>query len=68
MVSLYTQCRLTRGTDKLVAIGSLALSLQKRLEGLDTYVAGLWKSQLPYNLVWKLLKCRSGPGAYKPKD
>jgi hypothetical protein len=68
MVSLYTQCRLTRGTDKLVAIGSLALSLQKRFEGLDTYVAGLWKSQLPYNLVWRLLECRSGPGAHRPKE
>jgi hypothetical protein len=68
MVSLYTQCRLTRGTDKVVAIGSLAISLQKRLEGLDTYVAGIWKSQLPHNLVWRLFDCRSGPGAHRPKN
>jgi hypothetical protein len=65
MVSLYTQCRLTRGTDKLVAIGGLALSLQNRLQGIDTYVAGLSRSQLPQTLVWELIDCRSGPGAHR---
>jgi hypothetical protein len=68
MVSLYSQCKLTQNTDKLVAIGSLALGLQKRLEGIDTYVAGLWKSQLPQTLNWELSDCRSGPGAHRPED
>ena len=68
MVSLYSQCKMSKSSDKIVAIGSLALSLQKRFEGIDTYVAGLWRSQLPETLVWNLIDCRSGPGAHRPKD
>ena len=67
MVSLYSQCKMSKSSDKVVAIGSLALSLQNRFEGVDTYVAGLWRSQLPETLVWNLIDCRSGPGAHRPK-
>jgi len=67
MVQRYSQCQMSENSDKLVAIGSLALSLQNRLHGIDTYVAGLWSSQLAQALVWKLIDCDSGPGIHKSK-
>jgi hypothetical protein len=48
----YTHCKLTFRRDKLVAISGLA-AICSRLNN-DQYVAGLWKSRLPQELLWKV--------------
>lgn len=68
IVSEYSACHLTRGTDKLVAIGSLAAELQRKLQHTDTYIAGLWKSQLPASLVWEMYNSRTGPKDLRPTE
>ncbi|ESA42158.1 HET-domain-containing protein [Neurospora crassa] len=55
----YTGCNISRSEDKLIACSGLA----KRFESLlqDTYVAGMWRTDLEAQLLWK----RSGisPGS-----
>jgi hypothetical protein len=50
VVSDYNQCRLTKRTNKLVAISGLAKEVQKLVRG--KYVAGLWANNLLRQLVW----------------
>ena len=52
IVTAYTRGKLTRADDKLVAISGLA----KRLQSMtgDEYLAGLWRSSLPYELTWQV--------------
>lgn len=51
IVQRYSQCALTHRTDKLIAIFGIASQIQDVL--MDTYVAGLWQSQLPWQLLWR---------------
>ena len=53
----YTQCGLTQPTDKLVALSGVAQSYRDshRLQDED-YVAGCWKSQLPFALCWQTIR------------
>ena len=46
----YTRCDITFVTDKLVAIGGLAAWFGKGSG--DTYLAGMWKENLLWDLVW----------------
>ncbi|CAI6340578.1 unnamed protein product [Periconia digitata] len=58
----YTKLDLTNANDKLVAVSAIAKRLQNLLElaGLNSeYLAGIWKQQLPYSLLWYRV---SGPG------
>ncbi|KAI1101835.1 heterokaryon incompatibility protein-domain-containing protein, partial [Jackrogersella minutella] len=52
IVDRYSSCALSHRTDKLVAILGIASRIQDVLKGMDTYVAGLWRSQLPWQLLW----------------
>ena len=47
----YSNCQLTKGDDKLVALSGIAKSLQASLSG-DKYLAGLWRNRLQNYLVW----------------
>ena len=50
IVRKYSVTSLTKGEDKLVAISGIA----KRMQGLldDEYLAGLWRKDLPGQLLW----------------
>ena len=50
MVEIYTNCTLTEEQDKLIAIQGLA-NIYKSLQD-DDYLAGLWRKQLPFGLMW----------------
>lgn len=52
VIRSYGRCSITMASDRLVAIAGLAQSLQPLLN--DEYLAGLWKADLPYNLVWSM--------------
>jgi hypothetical protein len=52
VVEVYSQCQLTRQSDKLVAIAGLARSLSPFLR--DLYVAGVWSRNLLIDLAWYL--------------
>ncbi|KAE8443176.1 hypothetical protein EG329_002274 [Mollisiaceae sp. DMI_Dod_QoI] len=50
-IRLYLRCALTKPSDKLVAISGVARHLSS-LGGPTDYLAGLWRRELPYNLLW----------------
>lgn len=50
VVQNYGRCSVTKPDDRLIAIAGVAKSIQPLLN--DEYLAGLWKKELPYNLVW----------------
>ncbi|KAI0890356.1 heterokaryon incompatibility protein-domain-containing protein [Annulohypoxylon maeteangense] len=54
LVEWYSSCELSHRSDKLVAILGIATRIQDVLEGIDGYVAGLWRSQLSWQLSWRL--------------
>jgi len=51
-VQAYTRCNLTKSEDKLVAMSGLAKRVQSLL--CDEYLAGLWRSNLPHDFLWRL--------------
>jgi hypothetical protein len=53
LVYLYTRRSLSFADDKLPALSGIAAEFH-RLSG-DTYLAGLWKSSLPWGLLWHRL-------------
>ena len=52
LVEMYSECHLTKSSDKLVAISGLARSLQ--LQTKEQYVAGLWREELELQLCWEV--------------
>lgn len=56
LVKQYTQCELTRPSDKLFAIAGIA-KLFSEITG-DKYVAGWWKSRLLESLDWRVVEPR----------
>ncbi len=51
IVKSYSRRRLTRGEDKLPALSGVARLLANATG--DDYVAGLWRSALPFDLLWR---------------
>lgn len=51
LVSSYTHCRLTKPTDRLIAIGGLAKDLAISRTG-EAYLAGLWSGSFLEDLLW----------------
>ena len=49
LISLYTAASLTEAEDKLVAISGIAQRMQRILD--DEYLAGLWRKDLPHQLL-----------------
>ncbi|KAF3046873.1 hypothetical protein E8E12_004564 [Didymella heteroderae] len=56
VISEYSRCELTKPQDKLVAISGVAKVLADRFD--DTYIAGLWQSNLVGGLCWRVPKMR----------
>lgn len=53
IVERYTKCNLTFGSDKLPALSGLAQRVCRQLkEDPSAYLAGLWKPNLPRDLLW----------------
>lgn len=50
LIGIYARLKLTKGTDKLPAIAGIAQQVQ--LHTSDTYLAGLWKSDIQRGLQW----------------
>ncbi|KAF5985793.1 heterokaryon incompatibility protein [Fusarium coicis] len=50
IVEWYSQCALTRPTDRLPALAGIASIIQRRLS--DDYLAGLWGFTFTENLCW----------------
>lgn len=50
LIGKYASLKLTKGTDKLPAIAGIAQQVQLRVG--DTYLAGLWKSDIQRGLQW----------------
>lgn len=51
LVELYSDCHLTRASDKLAALSGLANQLENRVD--DVYMFGLWKKDLYQQLCWE---------------
>jgi hypothetical protein len=51
-VKVYSSGKLTKGTDRLVALSGIARKLQRLVIPHDTYLAGLWQQDLPFELLW----------------
>ncbi|KUJ08396.1 uncharacterized protein LY89DRAFT_788806 [Mollisia scopiformis] len=62
MLSQYSGRTFTCGEEVLLAISGLASQMQKH--GAGQYIAGLWKNDLPQNLLWD----RHSPIIQPPKD
>jgi hypothetical protein len=52
LVTVYTRASLTKDGDKLVAISGVAKQMQNRFAETNIYLAGLWKTNLVYQLPW----------------
>ena len=53
IVDEYTQCGLTKHSDKVVALAGLARRFQQQHGG--EYLAGLWRSEILGQLCWKVI-------------
>lgn len=65
VVEAYSECKLTRAEDKLVAISGLAKRVQPFLG--DEYLAGLWKESLLSELLWRVQRehCNKKIASYR---
>ncbi|KAK3486830.1 HET-domain-containing protein [Neurospora hispaniola] len=61
LASDYSGRKLTKQSDKLVAISGLAEHLSNEWDGV-TYLAGLWSYRLRENLLWKCLDVGQSKG------
>ncbi|MCJ1246466.1 hypothetical protein MMC30_003673 [Trapelia coarctata] len=51
LVETYSTKKLTKHTDRLVAIAGVASQVQDQVPS-DSYVVGFWRSKLPQSLLW----------------
>lgn len=58
-MEMYSSCKLTVSTDKLMAISDLAQDQQNDIDG--NYLAGLWRMALEHQLIWKVVKQQPTP-------
>lgn len=63
-VDLYSICSLTKPEDKLVAIAGLAQDIHRTFPE-DEYVVGVWRSQLPNQLMWRAKAVSSNSNTVK---
>jgi hypothetical protein len=53
VVKGYTKGKLTKATDKLVAISGIARVMEEKYgDGIGEYMVGLWRARLPGDLLW----------------
>ncbi|KAK3321786.1 hypothetical protein B0H66DRAFT_474098, partial [Apodospora peruviana] len=55
VVTQYSGCKLTKTSDKLVAISGLAKRVAAHKQPHDRYVAGLWSKSIHIDLCWKAI-------------
>lgn len=60
----YSRCKLTKETDRLVAISGVAASWLEITSTDDEYLAGIWRKTLPYSLLWEVTGERSPQTSY----
>ena len=60
----YALRNLTYSKDKLPALSGLARCISKTRPG-DQYLAGVWKSEIPGNLLWGVEKDSTRPSTYR---
>ncbi|EPE29058.1 hypothetical protein GLAREA_00216 [Glarea lozoyensis ATCC 20868] len=59
IVQTYSSCYLSEERDRLVALSGIAREMYRKTQ--DGYLAGLWKSSLPTDLVWRSLHVTQEP-------
>ena len=52
LLNRYTNCSLTKESDKLVALSGLAKQVDPLLQA--TYLAGLWSTHIVHQLLWRI--------------
>jgi hypothetical protein len=52
VMKTYSAGNLSRQSDRLVALSGIARKLQRHVIPHDTYLAGLWKADMPFQLLW----------------
>lgn len=64
LIKVYTNLQLSKPTDILSAISTIAESTCNMDPGgtSDDYKAGLWQQHMPFNLIWRI-----EPGERKPR-
>jgi len=62
ILRLYTSGKLSFANDKLVAISGIAEQISREREGKDSYLAGLWRSDIEVEMLW----CQQHPGRRLP--
>ncbi|KAK4898940.1 hypothetical protein LTR27_003671 [Elasticomyces elasticus] len=60
VVQMYMRCKLTYGQDKLPALSGIARRFSQLVD--DDYLAGLWRSDIRYGLLWVVDAQRPGVG------
>jgi len=60
-ITSYTLCNLTKHTDKLIAVSSIARELANTQILKRRYLAGLWDINLPFQLAWITVKGSTTP-------
>lgn len=60
-VGAYTSCKLTKSTDRLMAISSIVRELANSKILQKRYLAGLWDAQIPFQLMWMTVGGRKTP-------
>ncbi|KUJ09351.1 HET-domain-containing protein [Mollisia scopiformis] len=66
VVETYSKTRLTKATDKLIALAGIAKIMSRRiLNGRDEdYVAGMWRDNLESQLLWRVDPAVRKDGTY----
>lgn len=67
-VTSYTLCNLTKHTDKLIAVSSIARELANTRALGKKYLAGLWDVNLPLQIGWMTVKGESTPSRKRVGD
>lgn len=66
IVSRYTECHLTKESDKLIALAGLAQIVQHMMKcKASDYAAGLWKPYLLQDLLWRMSSTGERPSTYQ---
>jgi len=63
LLQVYSLTKLSKPTDKLVAISGLAKRIQSEIK--DEYIAGLWRNRLSTGLLWFLNSAAVRPIEYR---
>lgn len=67
-VTAYTLCKLTKHTDKLIAVSSIARELDNTKVIPRRYLAGLWEANLVFQLGWITVQGDTTPPRKKVGD